>query len=63
MRTLLRVALIGAGLYGSIVLYHFQLGAVPFFLLSFYFFYEAYKAIRYGDREDPEDSGILNSQE
>jgi hypothetical protein len=51
------------GIYGALVLYHFQLGAIPFFLLSFYLFYEAYKVIRYGDREESEEnSSLLNSQ-
>ncbi|MEL3973002.1 hypothetical protein AAEO50_12020 [Rossellomorea oryzaecorticis] len=63
MRTFLRYALMAVGIYGALVLYHFQLGAIPFFLLSFYLFYEAYKVIRYGDREESEEnSSLLNSQ-
>ncbi|MEG9296124.1 hypothetical protein V6B33_06665 [Mangrovibacillus sp. Mu-81] len=63
MKTLLRYALIAAGIYAAALLYHFQLGAIPFFLLSFYLFYEAYKAIRHGDTEESEEnSSLLNSQ-
>ncbi|MGR3766165.1 hypothetical protein [Rossellomorea sp. NS-SX7] len=64
MRTFLRYALIAAGIYAAALLYHYQLGAIPFLLLSFYFFYEAYKVIRYGDKEESEEDGsLLNSQE
>jgi hypothetical protein len=63
VRTFLRYALIAGGIYGALVLYHFQLGAIPFFLLSFYLFYEAYKVIRYREREESEEnSSLLNSQ-
>ncbi|XXM72818.1 hypothetical protein ACQ0QQ_02675 [Lysinibacillus sphaericus] len=63
MRTFIRYMLIAAGIYTAALLYHYQLGAIPFLLLSFYFFYEAYKVIRYDvKREREEQSGLLNSQ-
>jgi hypothetical protein len=63
VKTFLRYALIAVGIYVAALLYRFQLGAIPFFLLSFYLFYEAYKVIRNGDRDEKEESTLLNSQE
>jgi hypothetical protein len=63
VRTFIRYLLVAAGIYTAALLYHYQLGSIPFLLLSFYFFYEAYKVIRYDvKREREEERSLLNSQ-
>ncbi|MCA1065490.1 hypothetical protein QTG56_06470 [Rossellomorea sp. AcN35-11] len=57
MKTILRYGLLVMILCIAVLLYQFQLGAVPFFLLSFYFFYEAFRVIRNGEKEEKWGSG------
>ncbi|MBN8194482.1 hypothetical protein JI667_20325 [Bacillus sp. NTK074B] len=57
MKAILRYILLILTLYATIFLYQIQLGAIPFFLLSFYLFYEAFRTIRGGRREEKWGNG------
>ncbi|PFA68160.1 hypothetical protein CN378_08640 [Bacillus sp. AFS015802] len=57
MKTILRYILLIITIYAAILLYQFQLGAIPFFLLSFYLFYEAFRVIRNGQKEEKLGNG------
>ncbi|WP_201714490.1 hypothetical protein [Rossellomorea arthrocnemi] len=57
MKTILRYILVIIIIYAAFLLYQFQLGAIPFFLLSFYLFYEAFKVIRNGQKEQKLGNG------
>ncbi|WP_034765092.1 hypothetical protein [Rossellomorea vietnamensis] len=57
MKTILRYILFIITIYAAILLYQFQLGAIPFFLLSFYLFYEAFRVIKNGQKEEKLGNG------
>ncbi|MCC5803080.1 hypothetical protein [Rossellomorea vietnamensis] len=57
MKTILRCILFIITIYAAILLYQFQLGAIPFFLLSFYLFYEAFRVIKNGQKEEKVGNG------
>ncbi|MCA0151482.1 MULTISPECIES: hypothetical protein [Rossellomorea] len=57
MKTILRCILFIITIYAAILLYQFQLGAIPFFLLSFYLFYEAFRVIKNGQKEEKLGNG------
>ncbi|MEI2666859.1 hypothetical protein [Rossellomorea sp. LJF3] len=57
MKTILRCILLIIIIYAAILLYQFQLGAIPFFLLSFYLFYEAFRVIKNGQKEEKLGNG------
>ncbi|WP_064091960.1 hypothetical protein [Rossellomorea aquimaris] len=52
MKTILRYSFFIMIMYLAILLYRFHLGAIPFFLVSFYLFYEAFRIIRNGEKEE-----------
>ncbi|TMU84006.1 hypothetical protein FGG79_17870 [Bacillus sp. BHET2] len=57
MKTIFRYILLIIIIYIAVRLYQIQLGAIPFFLLSFYLFYEAYRVIRNGQKEEKWENG------
>ncbi|KPL58030.1 hypothetical protein [Rossellomorea vietnamensis] len=57
MKTILRYILLIITLYAAILLYQIQLGAIPFFLLSFYLFYEAFRVLRSAQKEEKLGNG------
>ncbi|MGE6754870.1 hypothetical protein ACQKFO_15680 [Rossellomorea sp. NPDC071047] len=57
MKTIFRYILLATIIFVAILLYQLQLGAIPFFLLSFYLFYEAFRVIRNGEKEEKWESG------
>ncbi|WP_098438700.1 hypothetical protein [Bacillus sp. es.034] len=57
MKTILRYILFIITIYAAILLYQFQLGAIPFFLLSFYLFYEAFRVIKNAQKEEKVGNG------
>ncbi|MGG3913937.1 hypothetical protein [Rossellomorea vietnamensis] len=57
MKTILRYILFIITIYAAILLYQFQLGAIPFFLLSFYLFYEAFRVIKNAQKEEKLGNG------
>ncbi|WP_113969261.1 hypothetical protein [Rossellomorea aquimaris] len=57
MKTIFRYILLAIILCAAVVLYQLQLGAIPFFLLSFYLFFEAFRVIRNGEKEEKWESG------
>ncbi|CAN7165271.1 hypothetical protein [Rossellomorea sp. LjRoot5] len=57
MKTIFRYILLIITIYAAIRLYQFQLGAIPFFLLSFYLFYEAFRVVRNSHKEEKWGNG------
>ncbi|WP_374055245.1 hypothetical protein [Rossellomorea sp. FM04394] len=57
VKTIFRYILLAIIIFAAVLLYQLQLGAIPFFLLSFYLFYEAFRVIRNGDKEEEWESG------